>query len=324
MNRANQEKVESYIASLGEALGRGGESSEAIVEEVRSDLEAHVARFQAGGEVESEAVRRALEEMGNPYELAHHMKVEMPPIGRTGLTRIRSVVACGIVFWSAILLWKLRPGVYGFSPGLVGGIVLIHLPAVLLVWPGIVWRKNWLFGLLPAGVSLVAGMLYSFAATTQTSEMPVEATAGEPVSLEAPLAATAVTGPPQMAVLLVFTGLVIAAIALLMAMQQRRQRFIVLVGLVFVVVSIEAVYQFEEWGFRKDLVLVRDYLDSYLSENGGLPDELVTGAGGLKLRSGHVSFGADGDALRIAWSRPLQPGKSIIYSSQDDEISIQD
>ena len=28
-------------------------------------------------------------------------------------------------------------------------VVLFHVPGILLLWPRIVWRKNWLFGLIP-------------------------------------------------------------------------------------------------------------------------------------------------------------------------------
>ena len=156
MTDANHERVNDFLRSLEKALGGPGRRSEGILGEVRADLEAHVKRYQAEGQSEDEAVEHALDEMGNPYELAHHVRQEIPPFEGEVLTTIRYVAACGVNLWTLLMLWHFRAGSYGHSGPLVSGaVMLLHLPVILLIWPRIVWRKNWLFGLIPAGLALL-------------------------------------------------------------------------------------------------------------------------------------------------------------------------
>ena len=168
MTDVNREKVERYLQSLEEALGRSNAQSVGILGEVRGDLESHVERFEAEGLPEDEAVERALEEMGNPFELAHHMLREVPPFGGMAVSVIRYLIASGVILWTLLMLWMFRSGTYGFNP-ILSIVVLLYLPAILLLWPRVVWRRNWLFGLIPAGVALVIVLATSVLGTSASS-----------------------------------------------------------------------------------------------------------------------------------------------------------
>jgi hypothetical protein len=139
MNDTSQDRINDFLRTLVKALGDAGGQSQEIVEEVRADLNAHVERYLTEGHSESVAVEHALGEMGNPYELAHHVRREIPPFGGEVLTSVRYVAAIGVTLWSLFLLWYFRAGSYGFSGfTVIVGVLLLHLPLILLLWPRIV------------------------------------------------------------------------------------------------------------------------------------------------------------------------------------------
>ena len=136
MNESNLERIDEFLGAVETALGRAGRQSKEILAEVRGDLHAHVNRLRSDGFTEDEAVGRALDQMGNPYELAHHVRWEVPPFGGELLTYVRYIAACCIGFWLIMLLWYFRAGTYGASGSLVVvGVLLLHLPVIVLLWP---------------------------------------------------------------------------------------------------------------------------------------------------------------------------------------------
>ena len=125
---------------------------------------------------------------------------------------------------------------------------------------------------------------------------------------------------------LIFAGLGVVAIILLVAMQQRYQRRVVVLAMLLAVVCVEVPYQVEELLFRHDRNRVRDYVELSLCENGAYPTEEVFKANGPKLisRNANIDFNEGQEGYTIFWSRPLCSGYSINCSSEDDQVWIQD
>ena len=320
MNSANQETLDNYLEDLKRALSRQSAQSEGIVAEVRADLESHVERLQSEGSTEEEAVAGAIDEIGNPYEIAHQILEEIPPFGGDVISGIRYVAACGVILWVVFLLWTLRAGVYGFSPKLYAIIMLLHLPAVLLLWPRIVWRKNWLFGLIPAAIALMVVLSGAFGGveSSQSSTIPMDA-GGEILAAE-----PSDTGISGIQLALISTLLLAIGFALLMAIQRRSQRRFALVALMLVLGGIEAVFQVEEWIFRKDRERLVNYLETAFRADGAYPANEVVESQLLGLKCDHLRLSSQGEEFHIFWSRPLSSGHSIVYSSGKGGIRIQD
>jgi hypothetical protein len=324
MNDSNREKMDSFIRSLKEALGGSAAQAEEILAEVRADLDAHLERYQAAGHPEDEAVELALGEMGNPYELAHHMRRELPPFGGKVLTTIRYVAASGVILWALLLLWMTRPGVYGFSPFLVAIILGLHLPVILLIWPRIVWRKNWLFGMVPAGLALLVAMFFNLAGTSESVEIRLDPGTGDGSAEQAPV--EEYSGPESTKIVptLMVVGLGATAIALLWSMQQRSQRRVAVLATLLAAVIVEVPYQIEERAFRQDWQRICDYRESSFRKNGAYPTQAVFKSEGPKLRGKHIWFHQAGEHVTLFWSRPLSSGFSINCSSENDRIWVQD
>ena len=325
MNNTNREKIDEYLASLEEALGRPGAQSAGILDEVRGDLETHVDRSVEKGLSEDEGVALAISEMGNPYELAHQMLREIPPFGGGVTTVVRYAAASAVILWTLALLWLMRPGVYGVHPILYVIVVMLHLPAILLIWPRIVWRKNYLFGLIPAGIALVVAMAFSFSGTRDTSiEIPLPP-AGETLpAAQLPAIPLPEHQPEETRGIWVAVVLVLIGVILLMAMQRRSQRRAVIVAMLVGIGSIEAAFQGEEWIFRQDQENVRQFLEASFRENGSYPTEEAVRDAGPEVRSDHLMLRPNGDAFTMFWRRPLSRGHAIVYSSGDGKIRIQD
>ena len=125
---------------------------------------------------------------------------------------------------------------------------------------------------------------------------------------------------------LALTGLGIVTIFLLMAMQQRSQRRVVLLTILLVAASVEVPYQVEELLFRRERKRVADYMEASLGEQGAYPSDEAFRANGPKLTSPYTAILFDeGQAgYRIFWSRPLRSGYSINCMSEDGQVWIQD
>ena len=63
-------------------------------------------------------------------------------------------------------MWTFRAWDYGLSTGLFFALVF-HLPVILVLWPRIIWRKNWLFGVVPAAVLVVGAFVLNMAGTSE-------------------------------------------------------------------------------------------------------------------------------------------------------------
>ncbi len=329
MNESNHERINDYLRTLEKALGGPREQSREIVGEVRADLNAHIESHLGDGHSDDEAVEHALEEMGNAYELANLVRREIPPFGGRLLTLIRYVAASGVMLWMLLMLWYLRAGTYGASGLTATGLVLLlHLPIILLLWPRIVWRMNWLFGLIPAGLGLGFAIFLAFGSTTSTQTIYIPQTDEEVAAMnqqiEAQAPALSDSELPSFSAVLVLIAEGFVVLILLIAMQQRSQRRMIILCSLIAVVLVEVPYQIEEAIFRQDRKRAVDYLDAAFKKSGTYPSAEVFVASGPRLRSKAPWLVVENENFYFYWSRPLSPGFSICSSSKDGRIWVQD
>lgn len=317
-------EIEKYLSDLGAALKVSDWQKEKILAEVRSDIESMVEKFELDGKGDR-SVSLALDEFGNPYEMAHHMKKEVPPHDGMGLSVVRYILAGIAMLWTIIFLWNIRPWNYGFSWGspLIG---LMHIPFVLLLWPRIIWRKNWLYGVIPPVIALIAFWLIAFSG--QKSETTVGAfetnAAGELIVVEPVIEIQnggAISSNEQMIFTLILLSILVA---LILAMQQSKQRWIVSVSVVLLFGIIEIAYYAEEMRFKEDLENVKIYVASQVEQNGQYPGELDLADTVPNLNNKSALYRSTESGYTLFWPRPLSRGNSIYYSSESDTIDVQD
>lgn len=317
---ANRDRIDVFLSELKNALGTSESQRNDILAEVRSDLGAHRERHLAAGLSEDESVERAIAEMGDPFELARRMRREVPPFAGRPLSVIRYGAAGALIVWTAVVLWIVRGGVYGFSATLFGVVACLHFPGILLLWPRIVWRKNWLFGLIPAGLVAGVAMIAAVTGVESGTEMPLavgEEASGvplnDPYDSAAPFSGMVAAG-----------ALTLFSVVLLLAVQRRAQRRFAALALVAGVGIVEAAYQAEEAVFRRDRDHIRSYLAESLRVTGAHPTPERFRADGPKPGAERASLRGDGDAYTAFWIRPLNPGHSLVFSSADDRVRVQD
>ena len=319
------ERFETYLDRLDRSLTVSAPKKREIVDEIRSDLLAQVKRHQGAGKSEAEAVDLALEEMGDPNELAHSLSEVVPPLSTGPVKVLRILAAGGLIAWTLYLLWNIRAWTYGVSPGISAGLIAFHLSLILLVWPGIIWRRNWLFGLVPAGICLVLFLVLQVVGMSQTSsqvtipieispegevQAPAEAISPEPP--ESPI-------PPALGYS-VLVGLLGATALLFYLMQRPRQRRVAIVAALLALLFIEGYFFLDEVRFRKE----RDRLLELVSQphpgDGGPLEESELGE-----RPGvRINLSPGQDAFTLFWARPLASGYSLCYSSETDRHWVND
>lgn len=326
MNDNSQDRINDFLSEFRQALGQPGGRREDTIAEVRADLEAHIEHHRSAGKSQTDAVDLALTQMGDPLELARQVRREASPFDGPVLTGTRFAAAGALILWLLAMLWFIRAGTYGldgFTATL--GITLLHLPLILLVWPRIVWRKNWLFGLIPAGIAFGIALFLAVGGTESRVEFSIPIpTAGEEavdqaqmdaiqnaVGVEEPL-----PSPAAKALFAVAGGI---TVFLLVAMQRRTQRRTALVAMVFGMALVEVPFQIEELLFRREIQKARDQVQA--SEPS--PGVTVPLQPGDKPRRGDLKI-LDGRFI-LTWSqRPLSPSNAIIFDSVDDRIRVQD
>ena len=79
MHEPTDPRAEAFLDALEAALGGPGPRAAEVLAEVRSDLEAAVARAVDEGAGEPSAWTRALDDLGDPQALAEAMRGELPP-----------------------------------------------------------------------------------------------------------------------------------------------------------------------------------------------------------------------------------------------------
>ncbi|BCX47979.1 hypothetical protein HAHE_18870 [Haloferula helveola] len=321
MNETSHQRIDGFLSRLEGALTGPASRSRDIVNEVKADLDDHIERFRANGLSEDEAVDRALEEMGNPYELAHQVGREVPPFGGEWLTVIRYLAAGGLAIWLLVLMWTFRAWSYG-TDGVraVFCVVCLHAPVILLLWPRIIWRRNWLFGVIPAGAAFLAALVLGAGGTTHSSEPVPLPQPGDPA---VELASTPESGLPLAGIILFTTAAILTAV-LLLAIQQRVQRRRVFLLLVGGILLVEIPFEIEEFLFRKDRELVREHIAGVVDRTGSFPNTDELRNDGPELHAKGVSVYSTEDDFSLFWNRPLSSGFAICFSAKDNRVWIQD
>ena len=141
-----EQRVQAFFASLEKALGGPHEQSDAVQAELRADLEAQVGDAIAAGADRDAAWSDALTAMGEPEELARSMRGALPPSMPRAWARNLRMIGAGLVSaWAMTVLYSLRSWDYGIDLRMTAIVLGVHLPLVLLLWPGVIWRWNPLF-----------------------------------------------------------------------------------------------------------------------------------------------------------------------------------
>ena len=302
------ERFETFLDRLENSLSVNPQKKREIIDEVRSDLLAQVKGFQEEGKSESEAVDLALEDMGDPEALARSLSEVVPPLSTGPVSGIRYLAAGGLMIWTGFLLWNFRAWTYGFSPGITAGLIAFHLSLVLVIWPGIIWRWNWLFGLLPAGLCLGVALAIQVVGVSSSFSYDLEE-ASTPEPGVSPLA-----GYSALAALIGITLL------LFYLMQRPQQRRVAIGAACLVFLLVEGYFLIDEVRFRQE----RDRLLALMNEHppGGdaaLDEDQLGKRPGVRV---HLS--PEQDTFTLHWARPFASGFSLCYRSEDDHIWVND
>lgn len=325
MNDPRTHRIEEFLRSFAQALGHPAGSRDAIIAEIRADLAAHIERYQSAGKSPAEAVDLALAELGDPQELAREIRPAAAPLDGPVLTAIRYVAGAGLALWMLLLAWTLRAGSYGLAgSGITVGVMLLHLPLVLLVWPRIIWRRNWLFGLIPAGVAFAVALFFAMAG--QKSEMTLDSKLfrpggdGNQIKLPVEAAPKKVSGNPSLPskVIPVFAVAGGVVLFLILAMQRSGQRRTAALAMLVAFTLVEVSFQIEESLFRTKVKSARDDAISKARDAKGGPTPQPDAA------SQRRNLVTEQAGFTFAWPRPLSPGRSIVYHAEEDRIEIRD
>jgi hypothetical protein len=314
-------RTEEFFDRLEAALGRPSPQNRDVVAEVRADFHAQVEVLQAGGMEEGVAVDQVLEQMGEPEVLAAGMKQALPPLSSGPVAMIRCILAGGLVVWTLLIMWTFRSWDYGFSAGALIALGL-HLPVIMVLWPRIIWRKNWLFGVVPAAVLVSVAIVLNMTGTSHTEALMTEdGVLVAPPDLNVAEADTGMRW--QLVVLLSAFGL--AAVVLFAMIQRRRQRYLVLAVALLPLLVVEGAFQWEESVFRAHVERMKRLMadpERKLPARGTFREMGITASD--RDGGGHVRLSEDGRDFGMFWSRPLSPSASLHYSSQDGRYSAND
>lgn len=293
------DQIEHFLSRLELQLRLPKHRKQEVVDELRSDLLTQKAAHMAAGKTQQEAQTRVLESLGDPDSLASELSSTVAPSSGGAIRIIRYLVACGIIVWGGMMMWTLRAWSYGFSPLTTGGILALHLALILVVWPGIVWRSNWLYGLVPAAICVAILIALNTAGVSSTTT----------IDLDAPAAAASTDHDSSnnrgTAVLAAFVAI---AVYLMVAIQPRRQRIRVVVLALLAFALVEVSFLLEEMKFRAD----RDQLELAVQNGEDLTERK------------DVRITDSGEHLSLFWERKLCPGFAIAYSSETGKVWVND
>ena len=276
-----EQRVQAFFASLERALGGPHEQSDAVQAELRADLEAQVGDAVAAGADRDAAWRDALAAMGEPEALARSMRGALPPsMPRAWARNLRMIGAGLVVAWTVSVFCSFRSWSYGIDLRFASIVLGVHLPLVLLLWPGVIWRWNPLFYtgssltflfvllLVEKGMSAVPVTPITYE-LEESEELAVAGAANGAGSAAAPM----LTGWDWWDVLpWLLAGLFAGLIALTFWMiQRRRQRWLALACTIGLMAPVETVYQVEEGLFRAEAQHAAAWVDARFEERGRLP-----------------------------------------------------
>lgn len=320
------QRVQEFFANLERALGGSNEQSDAIQAELRADLEAQVRDVVAAGTDRDLAWNEAIEAMGEPYALGYSMRGALPPAPpRPWLRNLRMIAAGLVASWALCALFVWRSADYGFEPRMMLILLGLHLPLVLLLWPGLVWRWNPLFS---TGAAVVFGVLLVILEvwarnTAITYEFGVEVGLATPGEGAAPGAVVAETAWGLVdAIPIAFAGLIVVMFTLL---QRRRQRWFALALTMGLLAPIEAVHQVEEGLFRAEARHAAAWVQARVAERGGLPNSEEFHEEYEPRWLSHLHYYTTGERNPdgspewiLHWQRATQRSHELLYTSNGE------
>lgn len=321
-----EQRVQEFFANLERALGGSNEQSDAVQAELRADLEAQVREAVAAGADRDLAWTEAIEAMGEPYALGHSMRVALPPAPPSSWLRNLRVIAAGLTAtWALCAMFEWRSADYGFEPRMMLMLLGLHLPLVLLLWPGLVWRWNPLFS---TGAAVVFGVLLVILElwarnTPVTHELGAGVGLATPGGSAAPGAVVVETAWRLVDLIpIAFAGLIVVMFTLL---QRPRQRWLALAMTLGLLAPIEAVHQVEEGLFRAEASHVADWIRARVAEHGGLPSSEEFRKEYEPLWLTHLHFYTTGDSNPdgspewiLHWRRATERSHELLYTSSGD------
>lgn len=319
MSNLISDQLLTYLESLEQALRLPPEQARPVVDEVRSDLLAHVQRYVDQGQEESQAVTLAIEEMGPADELAAQMRAAIPPLGNYNIRVLRRAAAMFLTLLLLWVFWHVRAMDFGFSIPRALACSVLLTPVALLIWPDVIWRKNWMFTVVPT----VVIFLLVFVAMTmgqQTDSMMVIDPNAVPEAGE--ISDIRDESTADVVGYLVLGLLVALTIYLFTQIQRRRQRWTAIAFSLLAAVSIEAPYAVEEYRYGRQLAQLQDQLQLWEDKGGTYPSD--DGFASLDNGMFHYWSQPDGSGYNLFWDRPLNPGYAICYSSKNNRMWIND
>lgn len=344
MNDTSQNRIDRFMRAFGQALGHPAASREEIIAEIRADLAAHIERLEASGKSKGEAVDLALAELGDPEELARTLGPAATPMQGPEIKTIRYIAAGGILLLALAMILGFRSGTYGWKGfGVSLSIGLFQMPLILLVWPGIIWRKNWLFGLIPVGIAVLIGLFFPFVGSEtkttsplpnlpfagegweSTGPVPVESTGPVPVDLPHQDLGSPDSSLPSFVPLLIV--LIAGGIVMMLAMQRPHQRRIAMLVLLGGLLIVEVPFQIEEINFRRKVDQARAVFDARMlatadgNEPGPGSSADPSPGRSLPFPEG-VETGKDWFTLYSA--RWLFSGFALVYHSEGNRVEVRD
>lgn len=280
------ERTEAYLTKLERSLDVSGKQARDILDEARSDLLDHVKRFREQGKDESDAVDLAIAEMGDPVAAATEIGATLPPDSPSWLKVFRILLSLPVICFGVMVLQFSYSSQYGRDLNtVVGSMALLSffLMPALLLWPTIVWRKNWLFGVIPAGASLLLVMMAMSLGISQSTS--VSGTDYKPYSIvekypEKPgrdIDRDAIQldrrAPLPLIVKIGAAVLVLTTIYLIAFIQRSNQRRIVIALALLIIIGFETIYRIDEARFQKVLNQRLDEREKMLSQPRTSPED---------------------------------------------------
>ena len=322
-------RVESYFANLEAALHGPNKQSDAILAEVRADLEAQVHNAIDQGTDRELAWANALDSIGEPAALAKSMREALPPAPpKPWVCNLRMILTGLVAAWTLYLLYGMRSWDYGIDLSMTLIILGFHLPLALLLWPGLIWRWNPLFstGASLAVLFLMLSVELWARNTPITHELGVEVALATPGDSTEPAANTTsaldLPDPDRLSKLLLplgFGGLIVLVFTML---QRRKQRFVVLAWVLGLLAPVEAVHQTEEALFCAEGRNAVAWVRAFETANDRLPTSEEFQSEYEPVWLSRVTYyvreqkGPDStNHFSIAWARATCRNHGLIYHS---------
>ncbi len=332
MHKLHDSKAEVFLDALEAALGGPGRRSGEVLAEVRSDLEAAVSHAIDQGQDERSAWATCLEELGDPEKLAAAMldplPPEAPPTWEANARRLAAILLAG---WTAFIAWQFRSWDYGNRFGLFSIMTCLHLPFVVLLWPGTVWRWNALFSTSMSVAIIVLAWFAAFGVSRVeiVHDLPLadiveikesgnaQLDVMESVAEQVPMQALETPKPPLVDRETLFALLALAIVVLVLSLvQQGGQRRRILLLTAGLLLAVDLPHTIEELLFVREARSAAAWIEAEQGRTGFLPTEGQFANGYEPLLIDDLYYYTQDDAsFSFSWSRATLSTSELGYHS---------